>query len=235
MIFDCAYVTALVEKWQHTQDPKVLDLILEYSRSLIEAIVSGFDSMYRDDLIQEASLKLQYALPYFDQNIANLHTYLTTVIKNTCLTYLRKQNKISTEFQVDLTIYGDTLVEPDTTESEDILNSLMIRNRRRFPTIDVHTIDEISEQIYTDLTFGLGKGAVISNLTEIIGCTRQLANTIYNSSLIYLRSKYISFASTECTPIDEELSIIPDLKELLGDKAGDMIASVLTGMSIKFP
>jgi len=235
MIFDCPYVTELVERWKYTQDPKILDLILQHTTNLIEAIVSGYDSAHRDDLIQESYLRVQYALPFFNGRISNLHTYLTTVIKNICATYLRKQSRLSTELQVDMTMHGEIFEDRSMPESDDILDDLLVRNRLRFPSVDVCVIDELTERLYSDMTFSLSKRAIISNLVEISGCTRQFAVVVYTSSVIYLRSRYVSCADTTNAIIDVELSVIPDIEELIGTKAGALVCDVLTGMTVRFP
>ena len=63
MIFDSEYVAALVKEWRSTKDEELLAEILEAARSLIEAIASSFDPYFREDLIQEAFAKVQYAIP----------------------------------------------------------------------------------------------------------------------------------------------------------------------------
>src|SRR4030066_1677582 len=132
MIFDNDYVSDLVSQWQKTKDANVLDLIIDQSRSLIEVIVSSYDTMHREDLIQESAMRLQYALPFFDPTISNLHNYFTTVIKNICLTYLRKQNRYALEYSLDAVVFETQKFSTKQDEPDDILSILIERNRKRF-------------------------------------------------------------------------------------------------------
>ena len=233
MIFDCEYVTELVDKWRISQDPKVLEVILEQTGSLIEAIVSGYDSLYREDLIQEASLRIQYALPYFDKHIASLHTYFTTVIKNICLSYLHKQNQYVAEYPIDLFEYSIIFVQDTQGGYTDILEDLIIRNRQRFPSIPTESIDESSELICDAMAAGINKRLVIKKLFTIVGVDKKIATTLYVSSLMYLRCKY----SKTAKPIVEydEFSIYTDMELLFGKDVSESISIILSGLSIQFP
>src|SRR3972149_5784175 len=93
MLFDCELVTKLVIEWQTTQDNVLLSEILENSRPLVEAIVSTFDREYRDDLIQESMIRVQRAIASFNPRISNLYNYLSVVVRNICITYLKKTGK----------------------------------------------------------------------------------------------------------------------------------------------
>ena len=65
VIFDCDHVTSLLIEWQASKDPALEGQILEGSKNLVEALVSRFDPMYRDDLIQEVYARILYACKYF--------------------------------------------------------------------------------------------------------------------------------------------------------------------------
>lgn len=233
MIFDCAYVTELVDKWKISQDPKLLEVILEQTGSLIEAIVSGYDSLYREDLIQEASLRIQYALPYFDKRIANLHTYFTTVIKNICLSYLHKQNQYIVEYPIDLFESSIIFVQDKQGGYTDILEDLIVRNRQRFPSIPTEAIDESSELICDAMAAGINKRAVIKKLATLSAIDKKVASTLYISSLMYLRCKYYDVAKPKVTY--DEFSIYTDMELLFGKDVSDSISIILSGLSVQFP
>lgn len=86
MIFDNALVTALVLEWQKSRKPEMMCQIIEQSRSLVESIVSIYNPLDRDDLIQESYIKVQHAAQFFNPDVSNLHNYFTTVIRNCCCT-----------------------------------------------------------------------------------------------------------------------------------------------------
>jgi hypothetical protein len=200
---------------------------------LIEVIVSSYDSMYRDDLIQESSLRIHYALPFFDPTISNLHNYFTTVINNICRTYLRKQGRYSQELDIDLQLIGG--LDYIRANDEDILSKMIERNRKRFPSVPVDIIDDITEYIYYCLVSNTSKRDTIFGIVSTCGINKNEASSIYVSSLIYLRVHYKEFAAIDLNEYDEEFSIIPDLQELFGNTVADTISKAFTNMYIKFP
>lgn len=232
MIFDGDYVTALVMRWKLTHDDKVLELIIEESNNLIGALVSTYDNIYRDDLIQEASIKLQYAIQFFDPKISTAHTYFTTVIKNACLTFLRKQYKYAEELDIDLQVLGNF---DYVKVHEDILPDLIQRNRKRFPSYPSDSIDAITEYIYDELTFGNNKRQIVEDMCTMFDCMRIEAVAIYTSTLMYLRMNYKNYACIRQSQYEDEYSIIPDLEELFGAQLTDALCKVLSGMQVKFP
>lgn len=233
MIFDGDYVSDLVRRWKLTHDNKILELIVEHSENLIGAIVSSYDSIYRDDLIQEASLKLSYAVQFYDPSIATIHTYFTTIIKNACLTFLRKQYRYAEELDIDIQPLGHA----DSTwlDKEDILTELIQRNRKRFPNFPSDMIDAITEYIFDELTFDGSRRQIVDELCEAFGCSRIEASAIYVSTIMYLRYSYKDFATICKTQYDDEYSIIPDIRDIFGNHVADTLCKVLSGLQVKFP
>jgi RNA polymerase sigma factor (sigma-70 family) len=231
MIFDNEYVTDLVVQWNKSRDQKILDLVIEHSMSLVEVIVSIYDPIYREDLIQEACLRVQYALPFFDQSISNLYNYLTTVIRNICITYLRQQYRYSEEYDIDLHV----IEAPSNQEPDDILSELIERNRKRFPSFPSDTIDLASEYIFEALLNNSGKRQLIDDLCKIVGCEKAEANSLYISTIIFLRYHYRNFFDRRTSEYDEEYSIKPDIAEIFGVHVAETLCTILAGMQIKFP
>lgn len=232
MIFDCDLVTRLVAQWEDERDPVVLGDILVQSRALIEAIVSTFDSDFRDDLIQESSLRVQYALDSFDPDISNLYSYLSTVIRNVCITYVKKQGRDIPTEDIELLIEGDSAFAHD----EDIFVDLVVRNRTRFPSLPVSVIDEITEMIYDTLSCeGHKPAGIIADIVVGWDVARPIATTIYHSTLVYLRWKYTDHLRRQDKVVTDEFSLTRDLEELLGHKAFAKIATVFSGMYIRMP
>lgn len=231
MIFDCDVVTELVLDWQRTSDSATMGRILEKTNSLIEAIVSSYNPEHRDDLIQQSVIRIMYASKFFNPEVSSLHNYFTTVIRNTCITYLQKQTR---EPNIDLELITASTMDRSQLD-DDTLQDLMVRNRNRFPSIPVCDIDDISELIYYHLIDGEGhvKG-LVAQLMDQFNLSRPIATCIYHSSLIYMRSQNTNFASSAQEEYDE-FSLLPDLKEIVGSQAYSNILLILSGMYIKIP
>lgn len=226
MIFDNETVTGLVIRWKEGEE-SVLGEILEKSRSLIEAVVSMYDPIYREDLIQESYVKLCYALRVYDDDYS-LHTYVTTVVHNICKTWMKKRNR---EILLDADIERSYVYE----DNEDILHDVLMRNRYRFPSIPASILDELTEFIYVSLVYGYtGKSrGIISTIKSQYCLSRNTANTVYYSTVIYLRGKMVTNANnSSCT---DEFSLASDLKEFLGDDdLYSKLSTVFSGLTIHF-
>lgn len=233
IIFKCDEVTQQVLKWQKTHDKSLLADILDGCRRLVEAIASAFDYTMRDDLIQESFVKIQYALPFFDPNISNLHTYLTTVIRRCCLTYVYKY---SMEDSVDL----DLLPHPVSVLEENdayIVDALIEHNRERFPSIPADALDEATEYIYyaiRDKIKGKSRGAVAHLMGEF-DFHRRVATVLYHTSLVFLRRLYIDKFSYIMGENAIEFSLLPELKETVGEEVYNAMLVLFSGMYIKVP
>ena len=232
MIFDCDTVSQLVLEFQRNPDEEVLADILEKSRRLVEAIVSSYDSTFRDDLIQESYLKIQNAIQFFNPNISSLHNYFTTIIRNCCITFSKKNTKeLVVDFGEEFILIGEDSC--DDTDYHETLHELVVRNRTRFPSILCDDIDEMTEHIFFMLQDRAKSNHVISSIVEIFDVPRSVASTIYHSTLIYLRGKYRDFADINMIRNPDEFSVANDLKELIGDNAYSRISILFSGMCIR--
>jgi hypothetical protein len=231
MIFDAERITELVIEWQRTNDEDVLTEISEGSTSLIEVIVSSYDSVYRDDLIQESYARIQYALPYFNPSLSTLHNYLTTVIRNICHTYATKQDK-EPNIEVDLyTIAGDSA---NLDDHDDILTKLITRNRIRFPSLPASELDHITAYIYYAVRDDGLNRKIITAVVEQFCIHRSLAQILYQSTVVHLRLMNIGHAKP-LTSKDIELTLLPDIKEALGEDVYNCMLVVFSGMNIRLP
>jgi hypothetical protein len=234
-IFDCDKVTDLTLQWQANKDVETLSLILENTRSLIEAIVSGYDSTMRDDLIQESYMRIQYSLTYFNPKISSLHNYFTTVIHNCCNSYVSKQSRNygqTTEVPDEIVeaIRGNRCDEPENGDQN--LLELIIRNRERFSSIDVGDIDDITTTIYNSLKYTGNKfRLIVSQVSQQFNYEPAVIGIIYNSTLCHIRSKYTGFTSV--VDYSGEFNLLPDLKEVLGNDAYQRLVTMFAGMIIK--
>lgn len=234
MIFDAERITELVLEWQKTRDEDVLTDILEGCTSLIEAIVSEFNSVYREDLIQEAYYRIQYALPLFDHYKSSLHNYLTTVIRNICYTYSKKQDK-QPVIECDFQLIHDGLERGSDGGELDLLTNLIARNRKRFPSIPVDDIDHITLFIFYALRDDGMSRNVVSQLAVRLCVDRSLAKIFYQSTVMYLRALNIQNSRLSLSSGDDEFTLLPDIKEIMGKDAYECIAVIMSGMIIKLP
>lgn len=235
MIFDCDHVTKLVGIWQQKQDEGTLIAILDGCLHLVEAIVSKYDPIYRDDLKQESFLRIQYSLKYFDSNISSLHNYLTTVIINACNTFMSKQSRLPMDdMELDPDVEPADL-EADYSAGEDMLTELRVRNRNRFPSLPVEEIDGVTDTIYYYvMDTGCKSRSLITKLSSQYNMPRQRVSIIYTSTLIYLKNRYASYSTVPLVGSDE-FSIIEDLRELVGDYITSKIITAFSGTTLKIP
>jgi len=234
IIFDNDATTKLVLEWQQSGDQEVLDAIFQNTRALIEAIVSSYDSTCRADLIQVASVKLQYALKYFNPRIACLHTYFTTVIHNECKTYVRRharQDGMLDNLEMFEECAGD--LEP-TLDDDSMLEDLMLRNRRRFPSFDTCVIDDITTYIYDALQGNLFSSTrkLIADLVLRYDLPKPVATIVYQSTLVYLRSLAMTkIVRSECKL--DEFSIHQDLREIMGEDVYAKLSLLFSNITLK--
>lgn len=233
MIFDSDKTTKLIRKWKIQRTIELLSDVLLECETLVEVIASKFDNIYRDDLIQESYIRIQYSLQFFDADKGNLHKYLTSVITNACLSYIGKENR-HFQYEEHEIVIGDEAINDD--DIEQALSDLIIRNRIRFPSVPTDMIDDMSEFIFISILDGIGgksRGA-IRQLTHNFDVLRSIATTVYHSSLIYLRTKYF-IVHGNVTQDPNEFSLTSDIRDIIGNKSFDAISILFSGMYIKFP
>lgn len=240
MIFNGEEVTKLVVEWQRTKDSATMDAIVYRSMNLIEAIVSSYDSSLRDDLIQESVLKLQYACQFFKPAVSSLHNFFTTVIHNVCRTYVVKQNR---EFLLDDKIIGNDhgdvyeLELPDHTDTYKVdcaaLDELLVHMRKRFLSIPVSVVDDCTDIIYYGLAGGDNYKTIITSLNRHTQ-SRAISQIMYNACVIYLRAHNMSCASVDIDDI-AELSLLNELRMILGDTNFSRVLVAFSGMTIRIP
>lgn len=231
LIFDNAAVTKLVMDWQLDRDPDKLAEIVQKSMALIEALVSAYNSEFRDDLIQESVTKVIYAIRVFDPNMATLHTFLTTVIKNVCISWLSKYDKMYIDID-DVEILGKS--DPSDADMKCMISDLKAFSRERFPSLQVEEIDAIIDMLVKHLQNGVQRNKSLSMIADVIGIDRALITTISAASIIYLRLYYGYGKATQIIQRDE-FSLLPELRSLVGDDIYQRILVAFSGFTIKIP
>lgn len=229
MIFENDQVTELVIEWQRTGKPELMAKIIEMSTSLIEVIISGYDSTYRDDMFQESASRIQYACKSYNPKKGNLHTFLTTVVHHEMIRFLGKQSKdYLTE---DLEICTDDMAEDEDSELDtDKLSELRCHNRERFPSIYAEDVDKFTTMIYRGLANAESYSMIVRELSKLT--SRHIALVFFNSTMAYLRSENLECAKS-CASKDGELTLAPDLKAVIGDDLYQKVCMVFGGMNIK--
>lgn len=238
MIFDNDKISKLVIDWQKTQDPELMGHILEGSTSLIESIVSIYNPLDRDDLIQEACIKVQHASSFFNPKLSNLHNYFTTVIRNCCCTYSTKQNREVLYHDYEELDYRDdeegdlNMSYTDTLHSDAMLHDIIERNRNRFSTITPKKMEKICKHIYTAMAYDSDNGReIIAQISDKFKLGKVESSIIFNSTLIYLRNKHIT-CSIFKEPSPVEYTLLPDLREVVGNESYEKIVRVFSGMTL---
>ena len=239
MIFNEEKVQSLVIQWQEDNDKDILEHILKETTGLIEVIVSTFDPIYRDDMIQESFIKVMSVLYLYTPARGKLHSFLTSVIRNECSSYIQHVNRslnITTEVIESGIIEYHSEVDYTETDNDELLQKLIIRNRSRFPSLPTTIIDPATELIFKsiqDCRIGTSRGT-ISKIVELYNIDRNKATVMYHSTLVFMRLSMLSNASCDGDEF-HEFSLMRDFQDIVGNTNCSSISMLFSGMYIKFP
>lgn len=237
-VFDADKVYELVVSWNNTGDKAVLDKILEETRALATYIAARY-SDNTEDLVQEALIKVMLSLQHYDINKANLHTYFATVIRNSCIThYCKSKNYDSVESYCLEDIENSSIAKssdviPLWDECE--LQELIARNRQRFPSLSPEVVEQATTSIYYTTRDGIHNKSrgIVGLLVKTTTLNRTAAKIFYKSTLSYMRMKYLSnSSSSKSISKTSEISILPEVKEFMGDELYERFVCVFSGISI---
>lgn len=218
-------------------DPYALENLVIILTPLAEVMASKFsnDSEYRHDLIQECLLRGQKALQSYDPELANPHKYFTSVFYNRCVTCIQMWNKVPL-----MPDFIESAVQ-QAYEAHDLaikpLIGLLERNRTRFPSIDANLLDDLTRFMYSYIITGLLPGkskGLIKTATTMFDVDRRTVMAVYNSSLVWLRMSNLENAYYGFNEPDE-LSILYDLRNIMGDEAYELLVTLFSGISLKIP
>lgn len=234
MIFDNDYITELADEWLTTSSNDVLEDIIHESTRLVEIIVSKYPYEHRDDMMQECFIRIPKALCNFNPDVARLHIYFTSVFINSCKDYITKENR---EYILASTL--EMIHEPYKMEidyEENIIKELITRNRQRFPTIPTDQLDDATCYVFDCIlegVYGKARGA-IANMMRMYGFKRNVATVVYHSTLIHIRTMYEGFVLLSDDEPDE-FTLLPELKDVLGEEAYYRISTLFSGLYFKVP
>ena len=229
-----AFLTAFTNYGCGSAD--ALDDMVILLTPLAEVIASSFsnDEEYRQDLIQECLLRAVIAIPSYNRDVAKPHSYFTSVFRNICITYISRQTKHPL---VDIAVLNMERYSSNLMSDVTVLQELIERNRKRFPSIDCDMLDRLSVHIYKYINLGSKPGnsnGVIKSAMAEFDVPRRMATVIYHSTLVWLRSHYIDYAYYGYKS-PKEMTVLYDVYELLGEEMYEFISTVFAGLSIKLP
>lgn len=231
VIFDNAKVLELVQQWKETEDANCYEQILNASLPLIRSIVfSKYNVPIKEDLIQECLAAMYKVVRRFNiKRSSNLYGYIVRMVHNTSITYISKTKREYTT--PDLVVVNQEILFLD--DSDDVLEQLIIRNRRRFPSLHC-IVDDATELVYYTLKQGSKRG-IVSSLMDTCGMSRVIATVVYHSTLIHLRKSLHKRVNIPEREHDIELTLMPDLLEIIDEECRERIMVLFSGMYVKFP
>lgn len=238
MIFDEDAVKKLVIQWQESEDDALLAEILKGCGSLVEVIVSRYGHRYRDDLIQEATLKIIESLDKFDSERGKLHSFLTSVIRNKCVTYVQER---SSNINVSDEIIESGIIKKHSayeySDDEQLLDDLIERNRKRFPSLPSHIVDPMTRTVYYSTRDGI-KGKSRGTISKMMGehdVGRNVATVVYHSTVMYMRLSLLDRVDNVNVEDPGEFTLLRDFQDVVGRDNCKEIAVLFSGMYVKFP
>lgn len=233
MIYDNAYITELIDLFYLYQDEETLAEILGQMKQLIEIQASKFNPEDRDDLMQEAYVRIINVLQNkrFDTS-RNGHKYFTSVIYNIMASYYKKDD--NHESLPELEILQNPYKLPDNLMVEDI-SELIAHVQGRFPDKCPDMLEIVVTDIFCRLQDEGKTAGIIKELSERFELKRSEVMTYYHVIIVYLRirSIYILVAS-DFQDQDHTDSIIPEFQEIVGIENWKLLSTIFQGISIRF-
>jgi len=236
-IFDSVRVAELVKSWLDTRDNDTLDSILEETRPLAEYIARRYTPDSPEDLTQSALMKVMASLEHYNHDISNIHTYFSTVIRNSCTTqYVKDKILGACEITTLEDIENSSLLQTfDVSDIEEdcYVADLILRNINRFPSLKPAVVGNVTKLIYVHTRDGIHNKSrgIVSELVRKLKINRIQAKTLYRSTIAYMRMKHIT--NSQITKNEApEMSILPEVKEFLGNKKFEEFVCVFSGITI---
>lgn len=248
MIFDNDKVTALVIKYNSNgRSVEVLGDIFAESNALLSVIATKYcsgDNDLKDDLMQEARVRLFKALPDWNpyhssgsesepKKASKIFSYVSAVARNTMVDVVRKFKP-----EVDIDDVPALTLENDDNESDYVtvlVDGLKDWFADRFPTeVRRHLATEVLENILIDLmNLDVGKRKAIDNLVVDYEFEREAAKYLYEAVVVTLRRNSESYGvHPRKAP---ERSLHPEFKDMVGDEAYQDTSTAFSGLSLRFP
>lgn len=118
---------------------------------------------------------------------------------------------------------------------DDIIDDVICRNRKRFPSLPSEVIDDITEYIMTRLSGNIGKRrGLVAEIMKNFYVSRHVATVVYHSTMVYLRGNYGGNVHNRDEAINE-FSLLPDLCDELGEVAVNRLILLFSGLCVRIP
>lgn len=233
-IFDNQKVLELIREWKKTSDRDILSDIIVECKDLVTAIVRKYDYREREDIEQEAFIKIQRSLPFYDESKSTCHNFLTTVVHNSCIDYMRGMASKVISKETEFVEFGDGIEEYAFSVSDvglsDVNTELRTRNRKRFPSLDTFVIDTLTDEVITNVKHESMTG-LTKKLAKKMDLPSNIVECVVKSSIIYLRIYYTDKVDI-VYPAREEFSLHHELSDFMGENY-DNFVKIFHGVSIK--
>lgn len=231
-IFDNEKVTKLVEDYKNKgNDPQVLGHIIIECNSLISVIAAKYSSAYilQDDLVQEGRMHVMKGLKEWDSTKnKKLYSYLSVVIRNGIIDYIRKQKPVA-----EL----DDLEDETLGVSEGEFTAILAEDMRdwfedRFPTLISQDKSGVVLQVIIGgmLDKAIGKRKTINMLVKQLKFKANHAKLLYEAVLVRLRTIMENPRNGKKA---SEFTLQPELQVIV-DKDYAKVADAFSGLSVKF-
>lgn len=234
-IFDGEKVSSLILRYNETGDNTVLDEILINTQELANYIAYRYSSDRAEDLAQEALIKVMNSLKHYDPNISNVHTYFSTIIRNSCITQYAKAKVADDCDSIDDVENSLLLQTIDNTDSEEFsdVQELILRNKQRFTSLSPELVTKVTKSIYYLTRDGIHNKSrgIVSNLVKNFKINRVQAKILYRSTLTYMRMQRLSNSEYK-NPVLQEMTILPEVREFLGVEKFAEFMCVFSGTTI---
>lgn len=238
MIFDNTTAEKLYVQYLESQDSLTLSKLHEMSSPLIGAIAHSISPNYCDDLAQEAHIKLHTLLRSgtFDPAQSSMYNYLSFVLKNCMIDYIRKERSHNQLGDNDKFIDENFSMAVECPDYEYI----SFYAEHRFPSFHSSVSNEMAEYVY----FGIIEDAnqksrgTISTMELLYPVTTRQAYVFYQAMTVFTRCHAANGNSMHIDDAIEaaeenEFSLYPEIVLSVGKSIANFVKQVFKGSYVK--
>lgn len=187
-------VNELVQEYQKNHDEEIFNIIYEAEKRTIWSIIKTFYTYDKDDIKQTAIIGLLKAIDTFDcDKDIKFNSYATTVIRNECLMFVRKNNNKNKLYEViSANSYADNdedeMTIQDLITSDDNIEEEIIENeehKRLYEMIDMYAE---KNEMKANVIRLIVKGMKQEDISEIVGCSRSYISRIQTAFIKFARA-----------------------------------------------
>lgn len=235
MIFDNNLAENLYLNYIHTGDVTKLEDLHKLAAPLIATIANSVSSAHKDDLQQEAHIKLQKIATSnsFSPDRSSLYNFLSSVLRNCMIDFLRKQRDHA-ELQENSAICSDIVAH--VTDSAIDVGSYA---KLRFPSLHPAIAKDMAEYIQQAISEQVSRKSrgTIATLELWYPLDRSGAYVAYHAIATYMRCMSLKCELYYPLAISKarlhEFTLLPELYLITGEKAA-LAHSAFRNCQIKF-